>query len=76
MSNAQKYAANSEEQLKEENDKMEEEFKEYHYSIQADETKKMMKESEKRAKKLRRKKNGSFVDRMFRRKSPKTCYGN
>lgn len=73
---AQREADKMEAQASRESDKVVEEFQEHHFDIQAKETQKMMKKSKKRNKKLNRKKQGSFVDRMFRRKRPKSCYGN
>lgn len=73
---AQRQADKMEAQASKDSDKVVEEYQQHHFDIQARETQKMMKESKKRNRKLNRRKQGSFVDRMFKRKRPKSCYGN
>lgn len=69
-SKQQRYAEKTQVEIEQENKKMVEEYHEYHYNRQADETQKMMKESKKRAKKVNRKKQESFWDRLFNKKRP------
>ena len=69
-SRQQRYAEKTQVEMQKENEKMVEEYREYHYNRQADETQDMMKKSKKRAKKVNRKKQGSFWDRMFNKKRP------
>lgn len=73
---AQRQADKMEAQASKDSDKLVEEYQQHHFDIQAKETQKMMKESKKKNRKLNRRKQGSFVDRMFKRKRPKSCYGN
>ena len=73
---AQRQADKMEAQASRDGEKLVEEYHQHHFDIQAKETQKMMKKSKKRNKKLNRKKQGSFIDRMFKRKRPKSCYGN
>ena len=73
----QRQAYQAEDQLKEDQDKAIAAYKEHHYDIQADQTREMINKSRKRNKQLKKSKNReSFVDRMFKRKRPKSCNGN
>lgn len=74
-SRQQRYAEKTQVEMEKESEKMVEEYREYHYNRQADETQEMMKKSKKRAKKVNRKKQGSFWDRLFNKKRP-GCGGN
>lgn len=76
MTKKQRYAEKSEVELQKENEKMAEEYRQHHYDIQAEETQKMIKKSKKRAKKLNRKKQGNFFDRLFKSKRSRDCGGN
>lgn len=69
-SRQQRYAEKAQVELEKENEKRAEAYHEYHFNRQADETQEMIKKSKKRAKKLNRKKQTSFFDRIFKRKSP------
>ena len=74
---AQRQAYQSEDQLKEDQEQAVEAYKEYHYDLQADQTKEMIKRSKKRNRQLKKNKNReSFVDRMFKRNRSKGCNGN
>ena len=73
MTRKQRYAENSQVEMEKENQKMVEEYRQHHYNVQADETQKMMKKSKKRAKKLNRKKQGNFFDRLFKSNRSRDC---
>jgi hypothetical protein len=76
LTKKQRYAEKSEVQLQKENEKMTAEYRQHHYDIQAEETQKMIKKSKKRAKKINRKKQGNFFDRLFRSNRSRDCGGN
>ena len=65
-----------EKEMKKENEKMVEAYHEHHFNIQPVETQKMMKNSKKRAKKINKRRQKSFVNRTFKRKRSKSCDGN
>lgn len=76
MTPAQKRAYRMEKQMKKENEEMVKEYLKHHYEIQHVETQKMIKKSRKRAKRTNLSKQGSWVNRTFKRKRSKSCDGN
>jgi hypothetical protein len=76
MTRAERTAYKMEKQMKKENKKMVDEYKEHHFNIQPNETQAMMKNSKKRAKQNNRRRGTSWVDRTFKRKKSKSCDGN
>ncbi|MCK4568790.1 MAG: hypothetical protein KAT76_00785 [Bacteroidales bacterium] len=76
MTRAQRTAYKTEKRMKKENEKLVNDYLEHHYNIQPDETQMMIKNSRKRAKMINKGRKNSFVNRTFKRKRSKSCYGN
>lgn len=76
MTRAQRSAYKAEKRMKKENEKLVNDYHKHHYNIQPLETQAMIKNSKKRAKKLNKRRKKSFVERNFKRKRSKSCYGN
>jgi len=76
MTRAQRAAYKTEKRMKKENEKLVNDFHEHHYNIQPLETQAMIKNSKKRAKKINKRRKRSFIDRTFKRRRSKSCYGN
>ncbi|MCD4724332.1 MAG: hypothetical protein K8R63_05765 [Bacteroidales bacterium] len=75
LTKEQRTAEKLEKQMIIANEKAVKAYKAHHFSIQPDETQKMMKASKKHARKINRRKRHSFIDRVFRRKNSKNCSG-
>lgn len=65
-----------EKQMRKENKKQVDAYLQHHYEIQPESTKKMMKESKKRARKINNKRKESFFSRLFSRNRSAGCDGN
>ena len=65
----QRQAYNTEDQMEKDSEQASEDFREYHYDLQADKTQEMMKASKKRNKKLKKSKREPFFKRLFGGKS-------
>jgi len=76
MTPSERRAYRMEKQMKKENEKLVRQYHEHHYNIQPDETQAMMKNSKKRAKKINRQRQKSFVERIFGKNKSKGCDGN